>query len=202
MSSDRPVPDPTDLAGMRATAHPTRVEIMNLLRQHAALTATEFANMLNLSPKTCSYHLNTLAAHGLVVEVPSAGRNRPWRLAPSAPGAGAPGGESPAPEATLGNPIHQARDRILAVRLRRDESILLQASEAINAAAATETWSTAVTVHTRLASMTAEELRAWTEDVERLTTRHVRRSAQAGELDGDGERREVHLMFYGFPISV
>lgn len=192
MSSNASPARTGSLGAMRATAHPTRVEIMNLLRHYPALTATEFANLLNLSPKTCSYHLHTLATHGLVVEVPAAGRNRPWRRVHADP---APG------RAASDNPLRLTREKSLEARVRRDETILDQASVAISRAAASKTWSAAVTVHTRVASMTATELQAWTEDVERLTTRHVRRGTLTDEL-GEAGRHPVHLMFYGFPTSL
>src|SRR4051812_7753074 len=78
MSSHRAVPSPR--AALRATAHPTRNRILELLRERPSMTATECAGILHLTPKTCSYHLQTLASSGLIEEVPTPGRNRPWRL--------------------------------------------------------------------------------------------------------------------------
>src|SRR5690242_10331150 len=76
---------PSDASALRATAHPTRLEILRLLGEHPALTATQCANLLGLSPKTCSYHLQTLAAAGWVEEMDAPGRLRPWRLSETAP---------------------------------------------------------------------------------------------------------------------
>ena len=95
---------------LRATAHPTRLAILHLLGGHPALTATECAKLLGESPKTCSYHLHQLAAHGYVAEVPAAGRIRPWRLAPDH-------AAGPAER-------RRAGDRGVAARLRREESVL------------------------------------------------------------------------------
>jgi DNA-binding transcriptional ArsR family regulator len=181
------------LAGMRALAHPTRVAIVSLLRQHRALTATECANSLGLSPKTCSYHLQTLAGAGLVVEQRAAGRNRPWSLVEN-------GADGPP------DPLRQARANARAARMRRDEAVLGHAVETITRLAHSEQWSGAATVYTRFASMSDEELTAWGQDVDRLTRRHVRRAAQSAEMQDSefGEkvhRTQVQLMFYGFPTQ-
>jgi DNA-binding transcriptional ArsR family regulator len=169
---------------LRATAHPTRLAILHLLGGHPALTATECAKLLGESPKTCSYHLHQLAAHGYVAEVPAAGRIRPWRLAPDH-------AAGPAER-------RRAGDRGVAARLRREESVLGGAVEALHEAAAAPGWAGVATVHHRVARMTAEELAAWTEDVERLTRRHLRRATPAPEPE-DAARREVALLFYGYP---
>jgi DNA-binding transcriptional ArsR family regulator len=71
-----------DAAGLRALAHPARLELLDLLRSHDALTATECAELIGSSPKSCSYHLRYLGRHGLVQEVPAArgdARERHWR---------------------------------------------------------------------------------------------------------------------------
>ncbi len=172
---------------MRALAHPTRVAIIDLLGKHGALTATECGNALGLSAKTCSYHLQNLAAAGLVIEEQGAGRNRPWRLAGSPPVADTP------------NPLRWARDRKLEARSRRETDILGHAVSALAAAGGDPAWSDATVVHDRVAVLSAAELRAWGEDVERVTSRHLRRAAQSIELGEDTARYPVRLLFYGFP---
>lgn len=190
MSSDSRPPT-FDTGILRATAHPTRLKIIELLRIHPALTATECANLLGESPKTCSYHLQTLAASGFIEEVLAAGRLRPWRLvhADTAAESGAAGDV----------PLRQAHDRTLATRLRRDEGLLTGAMDAIEAASAMADWASVVTVYDRVAVMSAVEVQAWAEDVERVTRRHIRRSAQAAETGDGSSRHAVHLLFYGFP---
>src|SRR5215475_15249495 len=69
----------SELAALRATAHPTRRAILDLLGEHTTLTASECARLLGVSPKACSYHLSVLADQHLIAEVPAPGRNRPWR---------------------------------------------------------------------------------------------------------------------------
>ena len=187
MASDGAAGLDARLPAMRALAHPTRVAIVELLGKHAALTATECGNTLGLSAKACSYHLQTLAAAGLVSEVPGAGRNRPWRLVNGARG--------PADD----DGLRHVRDTKLAARTRLETDVLGHAVDALACASTDPEWSDAATVYARVASMSAAELKAWGEDVERLTRRHLRRIAQSGEA-GDGvARHPVHLMFYGFP---
>lgn len=189
MSSER--------AELRALAHPTRVRIVELLRQHPSLTATECANMLHLTPKTCSFHLQTLAANGLVSEIAVSGRNRPWRLTsttkdPTAlTGTEIPTQPSPGPAA-------RRTTRADDVRLRREESLLQGAADAIAGSAADAAWSAVATVHSHPTTMTPDELAAWCDDVERLTRRHVRRSAGAA----DPARVPVDLIFLGAPPAL
>ncbi|MEN3610907.1 ArsR/SmtB family transcription factor [Plantactinospora sp. ZYX-F-223] len=67
---------------MRALAHPARLEIMeHLTTTGAAVTATECAEIVGLSPSAVSYHLRELAKYGLVEQAPSRGdaRERLWR---------------------------------------------------------------------------------------------------------------------------
>lgn len=74
----------TDPQVMRALAHPARLGIMeHLSSTEAAVTATECAKVVGLSPSATSYHLRALAKFGLIEEAPSRGdaRERLWRSA-------------------------------------------------------------------------------------------------------------------------
>ena len=67
---------------MRALAHPARIEIVEYLNDSgAAVSATEVAGMVGLSPSATSYHLRELAKYGLVEQAPGRGdgRERLWR---------------------------------------------------------------------------------------------------------------------------
>jgi predicted ArsR family transcriptional regulator len=71
----------SDPRAMRAMAHPTRLELMELLGREGQLTATRAGELTGLSPANCSFHLRQLAKYGFVEEAAAgAGRNRPWRL--------------------------------------------------------------------------------------------------------------------------
>jgi predicted transcriptional regulator len=70
----------TDPRALRAVAHPTRLELIGLLRRSGPLTATQAANQIGESPASCSFHLRQLAKYGLVEEAGGGrGRERPWQ---------------------------------------------------------------------------------------------------------------------------
>ncbi|NJC82079.1 helix-turn-helix transcriptional regulator [Planosporangium mesophilum] len=66
---------------MRALAHPARLAIMDALATGQTGTATQFAQIVGLSPSATSYHLRALAKYELVEEAPSRGdgRERVWK---------------------------------------------------------------------------------------------------------------------------
>lgn len=70
-----------DAKGLRALAHPVRVQVVGLLRKHGPLTATRLAELLNINSGAASYHLRRLAAAGFVQEDTGRGnaRERWWR---------------------------------------------------------------------------------------------------------------------------
>ncbi|WBB48021.1 metalloregulator ArsR/SmtB family transcription factor [Verrucosispora sp. WMMA2044] len=74
----------SDPQTLRALAHPARLAIMeHLATTEGAMTATECAEVVGLSPSATSYHLRALAKFGLVEQAPSRGdaRERLWRAA-------------------------------------------------------------------------------------------------------------------------
>ncbi|MEU2764510.1 helix-turn-helix domain-containing protein [Streptomyces sp. NPDC006906] len=70
-----------DTKGLRALAHPVRVQLLSLLRLHGPATATQLADRLGLNSGATSYHLRQLAAAGFVAEDAERGnaRERWWR---------------------------------------------------------------------------------------------------------------------------
>ncbi|MEU8297561.1 winged helix-turn-helix domain-containing protein [Micromonospora sp. NPDC048909] len=80
MPADEIRPDPTALRGL---AHPLRVRLLDLLREHGPATATGLATRLGQSTGATSYHLRQLARYGFVVDEPgrAVGRERWWRAA-------------------------------------------------------------------------------------------------------------------------
>jgi DNA-binding transcriptional ArsR family regulator len=71
----------TDVAVMRALAHPKRIALITHLASAGAATATECAGVVGLTPSATSYHLRALAKVGMVEEAPGRGdgRERFWR---------------------------------------------------------------------------------------------------------------------------
>ncbi|MDH6223792.1 helix-turn-helix domain-containing protein [Streptomyces sp. MJP52] len=72
-----------DAKGLRAMAHPLRVQIVGLLRRHGPSTATRLAQRLGVNSGSASYHLRQLAEAGFVEELTDRGnaRERWWRSA-------------------------------------------------------------------------------------------------------------------------
>ncbi|MER6509874.1 helix-turn-helix domain-containing protein [Nonomuraea sp. NPDC001636] len=70
-----------DAKGLRALAHPVRVQLVDLLRRHGPSTATRLAERLGVNSGTASYHLRRLGAAGFVAEDTERGnaRERWWR---------------------------------------------------------------------------------------------------------------------------
>ncbi|WP_435839205.1 ArsR/SmtB family transcription factor [Streptodolium elevatio] len=70
-----------DAKGLRALAHPVRVQLVGLLRKHGPSTATRLAERLGVNSGTASYHLRQLGAAGFVEEDTGLGnaRERWWR---------------------------------------------------------------------------------------------------------------------------
>jgi predicted transcriptional regulator len=177
-----------DVAALRALAHPARLDLLDLLRVHDTLTAAECARLLGTSTKSCSYHLGILARQGFVVragEPSEDGRERPWRRAadeflspPRLPGTGA------------GQLARTAAMRVVA---ERDQELFAAYLDREPDDAAD--WREAVTVHTRTAVMTADQLREWGLAVESITREHV---SLAGMVRRGGARA-VRLTIRGFP---
>ena len=67
-------------SAMRALAHPTRIALLEALRVHDTLTATQASELIGVSPTNCAFHLRALARFGLVEQAGTGpGRRRPWR---------------------------------------------------------------------------------------------------------------------------
>jgi DNA-binding transcriptional ArsR family regulator len=82
-SPTKPSREITDPKAMRALAHPVRLAILDAMRNEGELTATRAAELLNQSPGNMSWHLQTLAKYGFIVEAEGVkGRSRPWKISP------------------------------------------------------------------------------------------------------------------------
>ncbi|MEU6860429.1 helix-turn-helix domain-containing protein [Glycomyces sp. NPDC046736] len=78
----------SDPERMKALAHPARMAVFDFLGMRRVqgfdgATATEIAEVADMTPSAMSYHLRTLAKAGFIEEAPSRGdaRERVWRLA-------------------------------------------------------------------------------------------------------------------------
>jgi hypothetical protein len=81
-SADERTLDVADPIRLRALAHPLRLRLLRLLREHQPATGAQLAELTGESTASISYHLATLAKHGFVEHDPGPAptrRHKPWR---------------------------------------------------------------------------------------------------------------------------
>lgn len=74
--------DVTDPHRLRALAHPLRLQLLRLIREHRPVTGARLAELTGESTASVSYHLSVLHRHGFVEPDPAPGptrRHKPWR---------------------------------------------------------------------------------------------------------------------------
>src|ERR1700690_1294125 len=70
-----------DPRGIRALAHPLRLELLSIVGRSGRITTADAARELRISHGLASHHLHQLAKYGYVEQVDGAdNRERPWRL--------------------------------------------------------------------------------------------------------------------------
>src|SRR5450755_1114301 len=70
-----------DPRGIRALAHPLRLELQMIVGRSGRITTADAARELGISHGLTSHHLHQLAKYGFVEQVAGAdNRERPWRL--------------------------------------------------------------------------------------------------------------------------
>jgi len=176
---------------MRALAHPARLAIMeHLTSTGAAVTATECAEIVGLSPSATSYHLRELAKFGLVEQAPTRGdaRERLWRSTVHSWGVEA--GQDAPPEARAAEEalveVYAARDfeRIRDwVRRSRDEP---------------KEWYEAAMISGPVLLLTADELTALNDAVRELMKPYRRRERLA---DPPEKARPVMVHYAALPMD-
>jgi len=154
----------TDPRTLRGLAHPTRLALVGLLRQHGTLTATQAARLLGLNSGSCSFHLRQLARYGLVEEVPGRGREKPWRAT----------AETTAWPAVITDPELAAASQLLGVVIVERYGELMMNWLARRTDEPVE-WQEAAWFGDLLLHLTADELAALGKQIEELTARYRRR---------------------------
>jgi DNA-binding transcriptional ArsR family regulator len=178
----------TDPRALRALAHPTRLELMGLLRLGEPLTATQAAERIGESPASCSFHLRQLAKYGLVEEAGGGrGRERPWRATAISTEWAASGGGEEADEAGA------LLSRLVVERHFQSalEWLDRRAEEAPE-------WVEATTISDALVYMTPQELRDLDKGIRDLLEPYLKRLEDPTPADGG---RPVNVMVIGFPLA-
>ncbi|MER0479854.1 helix-turn-helix domain-containing protein [Streptomyces sp. Edi2] len=165
----------SDPRALRAYAHPTRMELVGLLRREGPLTATRAAELTGQSVASCSYHLRMLAKYDLVEEAEGGrGREKPWRA--TAQFTGWPG-HSDDPEVT---------EASTALNVALAENYFTKMSHALEQRAALpRAWQQAEQYGDVSLYLTADELTELGERVTELLSPYVARLQDPGARPAD-----------------
>jgi DNA-binding transcriptional ArsR family regulator len=183
-----PIRDPRVL---RALAHPARLAIIDALGTGRTGTATQFAEVVGLSPSATSYHLRALAKYGLVEEAPSRGdgRERVWQRRPGTAGVAFDAGKDDSPE------LWAAGRLLIDAVLARDDALARRWAE--TADSDDEEWSHAARITKSHVLVTAEELEKINHAVEELLKPYTYTRRE----DAPAESRPVAINYRAFPTD-
>ncbi|WP_182900886.1 helix-turn-helix domain-containing protein [Microbispora sp. H10830] len=171
-----------DAKGLRALAHPVRVQVVGLLRKHGPSTATRLAELLSINSGAASYHLRRLAAAGFVEEDAGRGnaRERWWRAVHQSTHFDDLDLAEREPEATLA--YLQSVAAIYTMRAQRTINELQTMPRAWRNAADMSDWAL---------RLTPQEATALREELWAVVTRYRRDSPEAAGAPDDAERVSV-----------
>ncbi len=184
MSEVRPVL--TDPQVLEALAHPVRLDVLTYLIANGPATASACARAVGDTPSNCSYHVRTLARHGLVESVPSTdGRERPWRATIT--------GFRMNPDPDPKTPEGHGAAAVLATSVALDQRLLRD--YLVHRDRTTPAWREADQYSNYTLRVTPEELRRLADQLDALI-----RPLIAGSRDLAPQGAElVHLGLYAFP---
>ncbi|BBH65664.1 transcriptional regulator [Actinoplanes sp. OR16] len=180
----------SDARTLRALAHPARIEIVDhLTATGAAMTATECAGLVGLSPSATSYHLRELAKYGLVEQAPSQGdgRERRWRSTGSSLWIDS---DSEMPESVA------AEKALIDLYLARDKERVREWAE--RQTDDPQEWRDASSLMGQQLIVTAEELTELNQKVRALMEPYRIRERQA---EAPGGARRVVVQYAAFPMA-
>jgi DNA-binding transcriptional ArsR family regulator len=187
MAERRPVL--TDPEVLEALAHPVRLDLLAYLMSNGPASASVCARAVGDTPSNCSYHLRTLARHGLVEPVQSTDRRqRPWRATVT--------GFALDPDARPGTPEGRGAAAVLAASLALVQRLLrdyLSHRDEVPAA-----WREADLASSYMLRVSPGELTALGEQLDAL----IRPLIAAGRDSAPAEAELVHLDLFAFPRTV
>jgi DNA-binding transcriptional ArsR family regulator len=189
--TDEPPLTIRDPRTLRALAHPARLAILDALATGQTGTATQFAQVVGLSPSATSYHLRALAKYGMVEEAPSRGdgRERVWQRIPGTSGVAFDPNSDDPPE------LWEAGRVLIDAVLQRDDSLARRWAD--TAAGDEPDWAHAARITKTHILVTAEELEKLNEAVEEL----VRPYSFMRRLDAPPGARPVAVNYRAFPTD-
>jgi len=178
----------TDLAALRALAHPRRQRILEHLARHGPATSASLARDLGLNTGATSYHLRALARFGFVEETHTGGahgRERWWTLAARDIRFPLRSEQDSATRAVM--------DQMGRLSYARDMDAFQRAQDAT---AESIPWSDAFPYSRGLIQVTPDELAQFFDAYIALLGRYQRPPGQT-----PADARWVHTRFIGFPAS-
>ncbi|MQY15851.1 hypothetical protein SRB5_60420 [Streptomyces sp. RB5] len=184
----------TDVAALKAFAHPLRIRLDRALATAGRATATQLADLVDEPVSLVSYHLRKLAEYGYIEEAPQQsgdGRERWWQPAADVVNMHWKDfADDPEGVAAYVGTSHQ----IVSARMTNLMAYV------DNQAAWPTVWATAAFGGGFLLKLTAAELQEMAEEAAAFQDRWLARS-RAAEEAGDTEGREhVELQMYGYPF--
>ncbi len=184
MAERRPVL--TDPEVLEALAHPVRLDLLTYLMANGPASASTCARAVGDTPSNCSYHLRTLARHGLVARVESADRRqRPWRATIT--------GFTLEPHADPATPSGRGTAAVMAASLALEQRLLrdyLSHRDSVPAA-----WREVDLASSYTLRISPDELRVLGEQLDAL----IRPLIAAGRQSAPADAELVEVDLYAFP---
>lgn len=179
-----------DLDGLKALAHPLRVQIIEALSTYGEQTASGLAERLGESSGATSYHLRQLEKHGYVREVAGrgTGRERWWERVPGPIHLGS----AELDETEAGRAASRV---IMREWLHHREAGLRDVIERGHEVLAPN-WREALALQSASVHVTAEQLEKLNHDIVDLIVAFAREH-RGQRVPGS---RPVHLQYYAYPV--
>jgi DNA-binding transcriptional ArsR family regulator len=184
MAERRPVL--TDPEVLEALAHPVRLDLLTYVMANGPASASTCARAVGDTPSNCSYHLRTLARHGLVERVESADRRqRPWQATIT--------GFTLEPQADPATPSGRGTAAVMAASLALEQRLLrdyLSHRDSVPAA-----WREVDLASSYTLRISPDELRVRGEQLDAL----IRPLIAAGRQSAPADAELVEVDLYAFP---
>lgn len=179
-----------DLDGLKALAHPLRMQIIEVLSTYGEHTASGLADRLGESSGATSYHLRQLEKHGYVREVADrgTGRERWWDRVPGPIHLGSPELES--------SQAGRAASRVIMREWLHHREAGVRAIVEGGIDSLSPPWREAVAMQSASVHVTAEQLETFNAAINDLITDFAR-THRGQRVPGS---RPVHLQYYGYPV--
>jgi DNA-binding transcriptional ArsR family regulator len=176
----------TDPDVLEALAHPVRLDLLTYLVATGPATASACARAVGDTPSNCSYHLRTLARHGLVQAVASEDRRqRPWQATIT--------GFSIDPDVDPDTPQGRSNAAILSASLALEQGLLRD--YLANRDRVADAWREVDITSSYTLRLAPAELRRVTAEIDEL----LRPLIAAGRDDAPREAELVHVNVFAFP---